>query len=151
MRQQSNVIALVAVQCAVTFVHHLYGGLSFDSPGRTVAALVFAVMFGATLWLHRLGVTRRWARRACHGVTVVFWLVLLGLYEGGYNHTLYLVLREVDPALARSRYPAGTDAAISDDVLFQGTGVLTLVAGIGVALALLAARRRRVGGERGRR
>ncbi len=160
MLQQSNApasgtrdltITLVAVQCVVTFVHHLYGGLSFDSPGRTVMAFAFAVIFGATLWLHRLGATRAWARRTRHGLVIVFWVVLLGLYEGGYNHTLYLILREVDPARAQSWYPAGSDAVISNDVFFQGTGVLTLVAGIAVAIALLTARRRRAGTERGSR
>lgn len=148
-RTRDLTITLVAVQWVVTFAHHLYGGLMFDSPGRTIMAFVFAAILGATLWLHRLGVTRRWAQRACHTLVVVFWVVLLGLYEGGYNHTLYLILREVDPARAQSWYPAGSDAVISNDVFFQGTGVLTLVAGIAVAIALVTARRRRTGTERG--
>jgi hypothetical protein len=143
-------ITLVAVQWMVTFAHHLYGGLTFDSPGRTIMAFVFAAILGATLWLHRVGATRRWAQRACHKLVVLFWVVLLGLYEGGYNHTLYLILR-VDPERAQSWYPAGNDAVISNDVFFQGTGVLTLVAGIAVAIALVTAGRRRAGTERGSR
>jgi hypothetical protein len=150
-RTRDLAITLVAAQGVVTFAHHLYGGLTFDSPGRTIMAFVFAAILGGTLWLHRLGATVRWARRACHTLVVAFWVVLLGLYEGGYNHTLYLILREVDPARAQSWYPAGSDAVISNDVFFQGTGVLTLTAGIAVAIALLAARRRRAGTERSSR
>lgn len=150
-RTRDLTITLVAVLWVVTFVHHLYGGLTFGSPSRTIMAFVFTAIFGATLWLHRLGATRRWARRACHTLVVVFWVVLLGLYEGGYNHTLYLILREADPARAQSWYPAGSDAVISNDVFFQGTGVLTLIAAIAVAIALLTARRRRPGTARSSR
>jgi len=150
-RTRDLTITLVAVQWVVTFAHHLYGGLTFDSPGRTIMAFIFAAILGTTLWLHRLGATRRWAQRACHALVVVFWVILLGLYEGGYNHTLYLFLREVDPVRAQSWYPAGSDAAISNDVFFQGTGVLTLIAGIAVAIALPTARRRPAGTERSSR
>jgi hypothetical protein len=151
IRTRDLTITLVAVQWVVTFAHHLYGGLTFDSPGRTITAFVFTAILGATLWLHRLGAMRTWAQRAWQTLVVVFWVMLLGLYEGGFNHALYLLLREVEPARARSWYPAGSDAAISNDVFFQGTGVLTLIAGIAVAIALLTARRRRAGTGRSSR
>ena len=134
---------LVVLQCAVTFVHHLYGGLSFDSAERTVMAFVFAAVLAVTLWLHRLGAARVWARRAYLSVVAVFWVVLLGLYEGGYNHALYVLLRQVDPESVGRLYAGGSDAVISNDVFFQGTGVLTLAAGVGVAIAALTARSRR--------
>lgn len=141
MRGSRLTIRLVVFQWAVTFVHHLYGGLAFDSPGRVVTAFVFGAVLAGTLWLHRLGAVRRWASWACRGVIAVFWVGLLGLYEGGYNHTLYSVLRWLDPDRAARLYPAGSDATISSDIFFQGTGVLTLLAGLGVAVAVLTGRR----------
>ncbi|HEX6682012.1 MAG TPA: hypothetical protein VF062_04425 [Candidatus Limnocylindrales bacterium] len=133
---------LVVLLWAVTFTHHLYGGLSFGSPGRTVTAFVFTAILAITLWLHRLGAAKPWARKGYHSLVLIFWVALLGLYEGGYNHALYVILRQVDAGLAQRLYPAGGDALISNDLFFQGTGVLTLVAGIAVAVAWTRENRR---------
>ena len=127
---------LVIVLWAVTFAHHLYGGLRFDSPGRIGAAVAFTAILGLTLWLWRLGGSWTWARRTYLATVVGFWVVLLGLYEGGYNHALYVVLRWLAPGLADRAYATDSDALLSSDVFFQGTGVLTLVAALAVAATL---------------
>lgn len=134
---------LVVGLWAVTFAHHVYGGLRFDSPGRTGAGIAFTGILAVTLGLRRLGVTRLWAHRTYLTIVVGFWIVLLGLYEGGYNHALYVVLRLVDPATAGELYPADSDALLSNDVFFQGTGALTLVAAVVLAAAVPRALRRR--------
>jgi len=69
-------------------------------------------------------------------LVVGFWGVLLGLYEGGDNHALYVVLRQFAPDTADRIYPEDSDDLLSNSVLFQGTGVLTLVAGLAVAATL---------------
>ncbi|MFY1673466.1 hypothetical protein ACN27G_26455 [Plantactinospora sp. WMMB334] len=130
--------ALLVVLWAVTFVHHLYGGIAFDSPERGVIALVFTLLLVGTLGLYRLGTARRWAGRAYRLLVVVVWIGFLGLYEGGFNHTLHVILRWAGDGDAVQRlYPAGSDAVVSQDVFFQSTGVLTLLVAIGVGFTML--------------
>lgn len=129
-------VRLVAVVYVATFVHHLYGGVVFDSAERTVLAVVFSVAFLLTLLLYRLSAVRRWARWGYWATVAALWVVAVGVYEGGYNHALYGVLRLFDASGTVARlYPAGSDAVISNDVFFQGTGVLTFIAGIALAVA----------------
>jgi hypothetical protein len=127
---------------ATTFVHHIYGGIVFESVERIVLAAVFSAVFAATVWLHRLRRFSRWAAYAHNGIVTVFWVGLIGLYEGGYNHTLYVLLRLADapPSLVGSLYP-GPGEGGADDVFFQATGVLTLVMALLVAFPLPRSRR----------
>ncbi|MBQ1023803.1 hypothetical protein [Micromonospora sp. C95] len=115
----------------MTFIHHLYGGLQFDSPQRTILAVVFSAVFAVTYLAYRLGTTMRWARAIFWSLVYAFWVAAVGLFEGGFNHALFVVLRLLDAqALINNLYPVDGDARISDDVLFQGTGVLTLVTAV---------------------
>jgi hypothetical protein len=129
---------------ATTFVHHIYGGIVFESAERIVLAAIFSAVFAATVWLHRLRRSRRWATYAYNAIVTVFWVGLLGLYEGGYNHTLFVLLRLADapPPLVASLYPAGPgEGGAPDDVFFQATGVLTFVMALLVAFPLPRSRR----------
>ncbi|MFY1691262.1 hypothetical protein [Plantactinospora sp. WMMB782] len=144
VRRPEVTATLLTALWAVTVAHHVYGGVAFGTPARTVLAIVFTAVFAGTVWLGRLGARRRWAARTYPGVLVVFWVLWLGCYEGGYNHTLYVLLRQTGSAdLVQRLYPAGSDAVISDDIFFQGTGILTLLVAIALGLALLRRPRRK--------
>ncbi|MFF5217034.1 hypothetical protein [Micromonospora sp. NPDC000442] len=135
-------ITWTTVLYLVTFAHHLYGGLRFDSPQRTVLALVFSGAFAVTYLTYRLGSRMRWARAIFWFLVYAFWVASVGLFEGGFNHALFAVLRLLDAqALINDLYPVDGDARISADVLFQGTGVLTLVAAVLLAVAPAWSRR----------
>lgn len=129
-------ITWTTVLFLVTFVHHVYGGLRFDSPQRTILAGVFSAVFAVTYLAYRLGSTMRWARAIFWSLVYAFWVAAVGLFEGGFNHALFVVLRLLDAqTLINDLYPVDGDARISDDVLFQGTGVLTLVTAVVLAVA----------------
>lgn len=123
----------------ITLAHHVYGGVVFASTERLLLAIVFTALFALTLWLIRLAAAKNLARRAYRGLVIGFWIVLLGLYEGGFNHFLHVVLRVggASPETMRRLYPAGSDAVISSDAFFQTTGVLTLVAAVWVAITMV--------------
>lgn len=144
LRKWDPTMRAVAVLYLVTLAHHVYGGVVFQSAERLVLALVFTVLFGVTVWLSRLAVMRRRALWGYTSMVVGFWVVLLGFYEGGFNHSLYLILRSAagNEETLRRLYPAGSDAVISNSVFFQATGVLTLVAAIAVAVTLVVTRQR---------
>ncbi|MBY8872037.1 hypothetical protein K7640_09305 [Micromonospora sp. PLK6-60] len=128
-------VKLTAALYAVTFIHHLYGGLAFSSTERTVLAFVFSGAFAVTYLIYRHALATRWGRRAYWLLVYVFWVGLLGLYEGGWNHTLFAVLRAGGVVNLDRLYAAASDARISDDVFFQATGVLTLLAAVVLGLA----------------
>ncbi|MEV2242626.1 hypothetical protein [Micromonospora sp. NPDC049891] len=141
-------ITWTAVLFLVTFIHHVYGGVRFDSPQRIVLAVVFSGVFGVTYLAYRLGSTMRWARAMFWFLVYAFWVASVGLFEGGFNHALFVVLRLLDAqALINELYPVDSDAHISDDVLFQGTGVLTLVTAVLLAVAPAWPRRRPVSAD----
>ncbi|WBB91200.1 hypothetical protein [Verrucosispora sp. WMMC514] len=129
-------ITWTTVLFLVTFIHHVYGGVRFDSPQRTLLAVVFSAVYAVTYLAYRLGSTMRWARAILWFLVYAFWVAAVGLFEGGFKHALFVVLRLLDAhALIDDLYPVHGDARISDDVLFQGTGVLTLVTAVVLAVA----------------
>jgi hypothetical protein len=128
---------------ATTLVHHVYGGIIYASSERIVLAVVFSVVFAATVWLRRLARASRWAGYAATGIVAVFWIGLIGVYEGGYNHALYVLLSvaEAGPQLTGALYPRPADGVAPDDPFFQATGVLTLVTALLVAFPVPRPRR----------
>ncbi|MEQ7007939.1 hypothetical protein ABN028_17330 [Actinopolymorpha sp. B17G11] len=135
--QSGPSIGLVTAVFLTTLIHHVYGGISYASVERIVLAVVFSVAYVLTVGLFLAGRTRRWARWLYQGLVLVFWIVLIGVYEGGYNHTLYVALRLIgtDPHDLEQIYPGGGDLVVPNDVFFQGTGILTLATALWVAFA----------------
>lgn len=116
-----------------TIVHHLYGAAVFDSPFRLHVALVAAPLAAVLFLVHRLR-----APRVLAGLVLAIAL-LIGIYEGGYNHALYLLLHAVDadPAMLSRMYPP-TVHAPPTDIVFEGTGVLQF--GLGIVAAIQSLR-----------
>ncbi|WP_436499692.1 hypothetical protein [Actinokineospora sp. HUAS TT18] len=133
-----SVVALYVV----TLAHHLYGGLAFPGVERLVIALVFTVVIAVTAWTYRAGVATRWARWVYLGL-VALWVVVVGVIEGGYNHALFVGLRlfGASSEVFARMYPDGIEIAeASDDLFFQGTGVLTLIAVIPILTSAVRSR-----------
>ena len=126
----------VVAEYVLTIVHHVHGGIAFGTPERLWMALGFTLLFGLTLALRRA--RARAAGRVLRALVIVFWIGLLGGYEGGYNH-LYASLRYAsgDPLPG---YPP--------DLFFQATGILTFAAAAVAAFALLRPSRRAGSGSR---
>lgn len=106
-----------------TAVHHVYGGVVFGTPERLHMAGVFTLVLLATLALRAVATSRAWARRALLAVIAVFWVVMLGGFEGGYNHVYHSVLFLLDRPVADYQR----------DLIFQASGVLTFAAAVLVA------------------
>jgi hypothetical protein len=118
----------------VTTVHHIYGAELYGTPERYHAVVIAA---GALLLMAAgLGIRQRWrGRRAESWGWWLFWassatipVLLFGLVEGFYNHTLKVLLWAVGvsgPSLRRL-YPDPT-FELPNDLLFELTGVLHVV------------------------
>lgn len=140
----------VAVLYGITFVHHIYGGIIYGSMERIIMAFVFTAVFLLTVWLYRR-YTKLWAKRAFWSLVIVFWIVMIGIYEGGYNHTLYLLLWFTDSGsqLISALYPAGGDVKVPNSFIFEGTGVLTFLGAMALAVIAAQSKYRKVKGVNG--
>ncbi|WP_129794525.1 hypothetical protein [Sphingosinicella sp. CPCC 101087] len=118
-------VAAIACEFAATTVHHVHGGIAFDSLGRLYAAAVFAGIFLLTL-LSNGPTASRPRRMLATLLAALFWVGLLGLFEGGYNHAWPVWRQLVGSPVADFR----------PDLLFQTTGVVTFVAALAVAAGL---------------
>jgi hypothetical protein len=129
----------------LTIIHHVYGAIAFDTPWRHHAAFLglggIAVtllsMWGATRW--RTPVLRQVAKILLLGLTLVLAVGLIGLFEGGYNHAVKLVLffGGAGPDTMNRLFPPPA-YEMPGDVFFEVTGVLQLFPALVAARASLA-------------
>jgi hypothetical protein len=135
----------------LTSVHHAYGAWIYDTPWRLhvvlVAGLVAAVLLVSRLVVH-------WNPNAVSG-KIAFWVfaaavlgfpvVLIGLFEGGYNHFLKnaLYFAGASPVVMSRLCPPPTYELLND-LFFEVTGVLQLVLGVVTGYDLYALIRSRL-------
>ena len=119
---------------AVTTVHHVWGAILYDTPWRLHIVFIgvpIALLFSLFLWLAagRHGTKSGWLL-AVLGATliVVFCTLMLGVYEGGYNHLLKNIIYFTHGPVAWM-FPDGV-TGIPDDFVFEATGVAHVPAGI---------------------
>lgn len=121
-------ILWVSVSAALlTTVHHVHGARIYDTPDRyyAVAIAVAGLALQAALLAVARGGHPRWAtlgRRGFAAVSVLFFVVLFGVVEGGSTHV-------VVPLLA-GRY----GGAEPFDAFFEVTGMLQVVPAAVVAV-----------------
>ncbi len=136
--------------------HHVYGAVRYATPWRHHAAVV-AFWVGLALLtaflVHRrrrdapLGRLAGWALLV---VAVAFPVLVVGLFEGLYNHVAkdVLFLSGAPPSLLASLFPPPR-YELPDDVLFEVSGVLQVVpAAFAARAALRLARGLRGGAAR---
>ncbi len=144
-RQPANAVfraAAAAISILVlTSVHHAYGAVVYDTPWRmhilffaVPAALAIAGLFW--LGLRRpqdlVGSVAAWAGLA---LAVGFPILMIGFYEGGYNHFVKIVLYYTAPTELVARLFPTPPYLMPNDIVFEATGVMQF------ALALVAANR----------
>jgi hypothetical protein len=128
----------------LTIAHHSYGAVRFATPWRhhvSLIALPIALVLWVTYFIFSQPDSR--AGRVARGVFICVALLgpvgWIGIFEGGYNHVLKIILFQsnISPLTFRRFYPPDTYEA-PHDWLFEATGVMQLA----VALwALMTIRR----------
>jgi hypothetical protein len=118
----------------ITTVHHVWGAYLYDTPWRlhivfigVPIAAVFVGLLAYAAGRHGTGAGRIAAWLAII-IIAVFCSLLLGLYEGGYNHVLKNLVYFIHGPV-RWMFPDGV-TGIPDDVFFEATGIAHLPAGI---------------------
>lgn len=121
----------------ITVVHHSYGAVRFATPWRHyvtfVALLLATLLWGAYFIFSRRGGSRLAgiARGVFIGVALLGPVAWIGLFEGGYNHLLKVILFQFDlsPATVQRYYPPEIYEP-PEDWFFETTGVAQLAAAL---------------------
>ena len=119
----------------LTSVHHVWGAYVFDTPFRLhivfvaipAAAVIVGLLYLAANGSRRMAMAARWAAIAA---TALLPIVLIGIYEGGYNHVLKNAEYFLSGAeAARARFPAPT-YEMPSDLFFEASGAMQFAAAI---------------------
>ncbi|MEO8549871.1 MAG: peroxiredoxin-like family protein [Kofleriaceae bacterium] len=137
-----RLVASALATLALTSVHHVYGGIVYDTPWRVHGALVAVALGGLIIELYRRG-----ARRMLVAVVIITCVVAIGAFEGLYNHAVKnaLYFAGAPHAWLVRLFPPPT-YELPDDAFFEITGVAQAIAGGFAAAACLAVMRE--GGRR---
>jgi hypothetical protein len=129
----------------LTIIHHVYGAIAFSTPWRHHAAFLGLGGIAATLlamWgalRPRSPVVRQAATVLLLMLTLILGVALIGVFEGGYNHLVKLVLffGGASADTMTRLFPPPT-YELPSDVFFEVTGVLQFIAAIVAVRASLA-------------
>lgn len=121
----------------MTTVHHLYGAIIYHTPWRhhaAVVAVVTVLVLAVSFRVHRSRASERAGKIAfwIFGIVTLLIAVLgIGVFEGGYNHTLKNILYFTtrDMALMERLFPPPT-YEMPNDAFFEITGVLQFPLGL---------------------
>lgn len=145
-RVLSRVCLAAAAQAGLTIAHFAHGAGVYDDPSRY--HVVAPALIALALSLLVAGLYARRPSRAARAVLVAVvglpFVAMFGLYHGGWSHAAKLL------AFAAGSSPERLEAifdspdfALPNDVIFEVTGVATLVVGLVVAFLLVRLARSR--------
>ena len=105
----------------LTAVHHAYGALVYHTPWRLHVTLI-ALPLAIAILIGSQSRTEIW-RKITGALIFIFPVLLIGVFEGGYNHLLKnLVYFTAGAATTQSLFPPPT-YELPNDWLFEVTGV----------------------------
>ncbi|UPK67315.1 hypothetical protein [Chitinophaga filiformis] len=134
--EQKKVTLFSILLMVLTSIHHIYGAIIYNTPWRLHVLFLSIPVIILTLILDRLLSpvhTNRWIFRLYWILTLLTSIILIGVFEGLYNHVLknilfFISLPEKD---MEKLYPNGI-YEMPDNLFFELTGILQ-----GVLVAVL--------------
>jgi hypothetical protein len=119
------------VLMAMTSLHHIYGAFVYDTPWRlhilliSIPIIIFSVVITRLQTQSRLNTLCQWVFWL---VILVFAVVLIGGYEGVYNHALKNVIYFLgtNEEIQRQLFPPPT-YVMPNNLLFEATGIMQAV------------------------
>lgn len=105
----------------LTSVHHAYGALLYHTAWRFHVVLIAMPMAAVIMLLARSGNST--LRAGAAALILVFPVLLIGIFEGGYNHLVKnIVYFAAGSARARAMFPPPM-YELPGDLLFEITGI----------------------------
>lgn len=147
MKDLKSIMRWSVATMVITVIHHFHGAYIYAEPFRLhvvfiavpVKGIIAGSYFGVLLVQHE-----KWRdvfRTVFIGTTLIFSIIAIGLYEGGYNHAVknLLYFSGVPATFLDRIYPSVYE--LPNDFIFEFTGVAQLVAGLICARFLLRHRK----------
>lgn len=108
----------------LTSVHHLYGAIAYHTSWRLHVLFFSIPVLVVTLLLHRFA-NRRWVFRLYWIITLLAAIILIGVFEGLYNHVLKNIFffSGFSQSSMEKLYPPGA-YEMPDNFFFELTGIL---------------------------
>lgn len=136
MKNLKRLIFWSAATIVMTVIHHFYGAIVYDEPFRMHVAVfaipVFVILISSYVAYLKAEDTglRKFSLLLLLGTSLLFSVVAIGLYEGGFNHAVKNILYfgGVSVATLDRIYPSIYE--LPNDILFETTGVMQLVTGL---------------------
>jgi hypothetical protein len=114
----------------LTSIHHIYGAIIYNTPWRLhvlmLSVPVTVITLLANMWMPKAsGIKKSAIFWLLIVVTLVPCLILIGLFEGVYNHILKNILffGGLSPEKLLKLFPPPT-YEMPDDLIFEVTGIL---------------------------
>jgi len=125
---QQKVTLFSVLLMILTSIHHVYGAIVYHTPWRLHVLFLSVPVIALTLVLDRLLIPthdRPWIFRSYLALTFLASIILIGVFEGLYNHVLKNILFTMGfPENSMEKlYPRGI-YEMPDNLFFEITGVL---------------------------
>ena len=125
--------ANIIVLYLITSVHHIYGGIIYGTNWRihgTLFTFIPLIISLASLYIYVRAGNR--IALGVYGLMSHLWVLIIGLWEGGYNHVIKNIVYFSGASVEHMRelYPADLYDALPNNFFFELTGILTFVFGM---------------------
>lgn len=128
--KQQKVTLYSVLLMTLTSVHHAYGAFVYHTPWRLHVLFLSVPVIILTLILNRI-TNNTWVLWVYRLLTLIIPIILIGIFEGLYNHVLKNILffSGLSQNNMEMLYPSGT-YEMPDNWFFEITGMLQGVIGI---------------------
>lgn len=116
----------------LTSIHHIYGAIHYQTPWRLHTLHINIPLFLTVAFLLFYSLKERPSARKMGKlavmITIVTWIIWVGLYEGVYNHLIkdILFFSGLSGQMMLNLFPPPT-YEMPNDVFFEVTGILQIV------------------------
>ncbi len=135
-QEQAKVTFYSIILMILTSLHHVYGAIIYHTEWRLHVLLLSIPVIVITFYLNRLLSQKSDSRKGYlfwiyWVITLIFSVILIGVFEGLYNHILKNILffGGVSKSSLSKLFPPGM-YELPDDVFFEITGVMQGIIGI---------------------
>jgi hypothetical protein len=125
-------VASLVAEYGATTLHHVYGGIVYRTPERLAIAAFFTLALVVTMFALVRSLRQQSPQFVSGLVIGLVWVVMLGFFEGGYNHaykdTLFIIGMPKETVLGLMPVlMAGDFTYPPDNSAFEVSGVLQFV------------------------
>lgn len=140
-RSSKKLAYLILAIALTTWVHHIYGGLAYDTLYRIIApSISIPLLLVATFYLQYRVIRKpmRLVKILYAFVVSVFWILSIGIVEGGYNHVIknFLFFSGISKEKLATFFPPEFGSQrffeMPSDVFFEVTGIIQFFIGLGI-------------------